>query len=170
MGSEPEGGHKTMRAFYLIALTGTLLFQLGAANVRAQPESAASSKKIEAEIRAIDDLERQAVLRKDAKTLKARFWSPRMIVNTPANRVGTVDVTLQQLLAGRIDYASFTRNVENITLSGDLAILMGEEILRPQGATDNAGKTVTRRFTNVWRRSGKAWRLIARQSTIIKVE
>jgi hypothetical protein len=32
-----------------------------------------------------------------------------------------------------------------------------------------AGKTVDRRYTNVWRREGGAWRLFARQATVTPV-
>ena len=47
---------------------------------------------------------------------------------------------------------------------------MGEEKVRPQGSQKNAGKLVTRRFTNIWMYSNSNWSLIARQATIIKVE
>jgi hypothetical protein len=47
---------------------------------------------------------------------------------------------------------------------------MGSEIIRPQGQQINAGKVVTRRFTNVWMNSNNTWSIIARQATIIKVE
>ena len=93
-----------------------------------------------------------------------------MIVNTPANRVGTVEGTKMQLRTGQLHYASFERHIEKITFNGDLAIVMGEEILKPQGQQMNAGKTVTRRFTNIWRNVSNSWSMIARQATIIKVE
>jgi hypothetical protein len=47
---------------------------------------------------------------------------------------------------------------------------MGGETIRPQGKQVNAGKTVTRRFTNVWMSSKNSWSIVARQATIIKVE
>ena len=47
---------------------------------------------------------------------------------------------------------------------------MGEEKVKPQGKQNNAGKEVTRRFTNVWMYSNNNWSIIARQATIIKVE
>ncbi len=47
---------------------------------------------------------------------------------------------------------------------------MGEEKIKPQGKQNNAGKLVTRRFTNVWMYSNNNWSIIARQATIIKVE
>ena len=63
-----------------------------------------------------------------------------------------------------------TSGAEKITFNDDLAIVMGEEKIKPQGKQPNAGKLVTRRFTNVWKYSNSAWSIIARQATIIKVE
>ena len=124
----------------------------------------------EATIRTLENQEREAVLRSDSTALFTRFWSPTMIVNTPANRVGTVEGTKMQLRTGQLNYLSFERHIEKITFNGDLAIVMGEEIIKPQGQQMNAGKVVTRRFTNIWRNVANSWSIIARQATIIKVE
>ena len=74
------------------------------------------------------------------------------------------------LRTGQLNYLSFERRIEKITFNGDLAIVMGEEMIKPQGQQMNAGKVVTRRFTNIWRNSANSWSMIARQATIIKVE
>lgn len=124
----------------------------------------------EATIRNLENQEREAVLRSDSTALFNRFWSPTMIVNTPANRVGTVEGTKIQLRTGQLNYSSFERRIEKITFNADLAIVMGEEIIKHQGQQVNAGKVVTRRFTNIWRNSASSWSIIARQATIIKVE
>ncbi len=121
-------------------------------------------------IRNLENQEREAALRGDSVTLFGRLWSPTMIVNTPANRVGTVDGTKMQLRTGQLNYLSFERHIEKITFNGDLAIVMGEEVIKPQGQQMNAGKVVTRRFTNIWRNSANSWSMIARQATIIKVD
>lgn len=42
-------------------------------------------------IRNLDNTEREAVLKGDTITLFNKLWSPNMVVNAPANRVGTVD-------------------------------------------------------------------------------
>ena len=124
----------------------------------------------EATIRNLENQEREAVLRSDSTALFNRFWSPTMIVNTPANRVGNVEGTKIQLRTGQLNYSSFERRIEKITFNADLAIVMGEEIIKHQGQQVNAGKVVTRRFTNIWRNSASSWSIIARQATIIKVE
>ncbi|MEO8766236.1 MAG: hypothetical protein ABI416_18180 [Ginsengibacter sp.] len=47
---------------------------------------------------------------------------------------------------------------------------MGKEIVGPKGITANAGKIVTRRFTNIWMKTTDGWKLTARQATIIPVK
>ena len=124
----------------------------------------------EPEIRRLENLEREAVLKTDSMALFDKLWSPNMVVNTPANVVGTVEGTKTQLRSGNLNYLSFERNIEKINLTGNVAVVMGEEKIKPQGKQLNAGKLVTRRFTNVWLYSNNSWSIIARQATIIKVE
>ena len=61
-----------------------------------------------------------------------------------------------------------TRN----TLTHTLVNMVGQSCrqIKPQGKQINAGKVVSRRFTNVWMYSNNSWSIIARQATIIKVE
>lgn len=124
----------------------------------------------EAEIRRLENLEREAVIRGDSAELFNRLWSPEMVINTPANTVGTVEATKALLRAGKLNYLSFERSIEKITFIDDIAIVMGGEVVRPQASQLHAGKTVSRRFTNIWRYKNKSWGIIARQATIVKVE
>lgn len=124
----------------------------------------------DSEIRRLENLEREAVLKSDSVALFDKIWSPNMIVNTPANVVGTVEGTKHHLRTGGLNYLTFERNIEKITFNGDVAIVMGEEKIRPQGTQPNAGKIVSRRFTHVWQFSNNSWSIIGRQATIIKVE
>jgi len=124
----------------------------------------------EPELRRLENLERESVIKGDSTALFDKLWSPNMVVNTPANIVGTVEGTKAQLRSGNLNYLSFERTIEKITLNGNVAIVMSGEKIKPQGKQMNAGKVVTRRFTNVWMYSNNSWSLIARQATIIKVE
>ena len=124
----------------------------------------------ETEIRRLENLERESVLKFDSATLFGKIWSPKMVVNTPANIVGTVEGTKALLRSGNLNYLSFERNIEKITFYDNVAIVMGGEKVKPQGKQMNAGKIVSRRFTNVWMYSNNSWSIIARQATIIKVE
>ena len=124
----------------------------------------------EAEIRRLENLERESVLKSDSTALFDKIWSPKMVINTPANTVGTVEGTKQLLRSGGLKYLSFERNIEKIIFNDDVAIVMGGEVIKPQGTQPNAGKTVSRRFTHVWKLSNNSWSIIARQATIIKIE
>lgn len=124
----------------------------------------------EREIRRLENLEKESVLKTDSAALFDKIWSPNMIVNTPANVVGTVEGTKQHLRTGGLNYLSFERMIEKITFNGDVAIVMGEEKIRPQGKQPNAGKLVTRRFTHVWQYANNSWSIVGRQATIIKIE
>ena len=151
-----------MKQFF--ATLKILLYLLFLANI------ALAQDPRDAVIRNLEKLEREAVLKTDSNALFNKLWSHTMVVNTPANVVGTVEGTKQLLRTGGLNYLSFERTIENIAFNDDLAIVMGEEKIRPQGKQLNAGKLVTRRFTNVWRYSNGEWSIIARQATIIKVE
>ncbi len=124
----------------------------------------------EAEIKRLENLERESVLKGDSAALFDKIWSTNMIVNTPANVVGTAEGTKAHLRSGNLNYISFERNIEKITFNDNVAITMGGEIIKPQGRQINAGKTVSRRFTHVWLYKNNSWSIIARQATIIKVE
>ncbi|MEJ7830488.1 MAG: nuclear transport factor 2 family protein [Segetibacter sp.] len=124
----------------------------------------------EAEIRRLENIERESMLKSDSAALFGKIWSPTMVIHTPANVVGTVEGTKQLFRTGALTYLSFERSIEKITFDDNIAIVMGGEVIKPQGSQPNAGKTVTRRFTHVWKHSKSNWSIIARQATIIKVE
>ena len=124
----------------------------------------------EAEIRRLEQLERESVMKGDSSALFNKIWSPTMIVNTPANVVGTVEGTKAIFRSGGLKYLSFERNIEKVTFNENIAIVMGGEVIKPQGKQPNAGKTVSRRFTHVWKYAGNSWSIIARQATIFKME
>ncbi|HEY3403820.1 MAG TPA: nuclear transport factor 2 family protein [Ohtaekwangia sp.] len=145
----------------------TLLLSLLAAGL--WPAAMAQDPR-EAEIRRLDNLERESVMRGDSVTLFEKIWSPSMIINTPANVVGTVEGTKAHFRSGNLNYLSFERTIEKISMHDNVAIVMGGEVIKPQGKQLHAGKTVTRRFTHVWLWENNAWQIIARQATIIKVE
>ena len=71
----------------------------------------------ETEIRNLENLEREAVLKGDTTSLFNKYWSPSMVVNAPANRAVTIEGTKIGLRSGKIDYSSFDRVIEKITFT-----------------------------------------------------
>ena len=130
--------------------------------------NAQESTSDEKTVRALDDQERTAVLNQDIPTLE-RLWSDRFVVNAPnTNRVGIGrQAALDLVRRGLIHYSSFERRIEFMRIEGDVAIIMGGETVRPIGETPLAGQTVQRRFTNIWRKEGGTWHLIARHANVI---
>jgi hypothetical protein len=134
------------------------------------PDFVSAQDPRESEIRRMENLERESVLKGDSTALFDHIWSPNMIINTPANVVGTVEGTKAHFRSGDLNYLSFERAIEKISFNDNVAIVMGGEVIKPQGKQMNAGKTVTRRFTHVWLYKNNSWSIIARQATIVKVE
>src|SRR5690606_2477805 len=123
----------------------------------------------EGKIRRLENLARESVLTSDSTVLFDKIWSPNMVINTPANVVGTVEEIKARFREGGLAYASFERTIDKITFNDNVAIVMGGEVIESNGSQPNAGKVVTRRFTNVWLYKNNSLNIIGRQATIIKV-
>jgi ketosteroid isomerase-like protein len=126
----------------------------------------------EARVRELDDQERIAALKRDVPKLE-RLWSEHLTVNAPNNQVvvgrkATLDMFLH---AGVINFSRFDREIEFIRADGDFVFIMGLETVTPlsdaPGAGLAAGRTIQRRFTNIWKKEGSDWRLFARHANVI---
>ena len=94
-----------------------------------------------------------------------------LIVNSPANVVIRLEAVQAFFKAGRMNYGSLDVNIEGLDSRGDHVVIMGEEVVTPQEGAPNTGKTVRRRFTDVWRKDADGqWRLTIRHATIIAIE
>jgi ketosteroid isomerase-like protein len=92
-------------------------------------------------------------------------------VNTPANRVARLEQVLAFFKAGRMNYESADITIEALDVRETQVVIMGAEVVKPRETAANAGKTVSRRFTDVWQREADGkWRLTVRQATITSVE
>ena len=60
--------------------------------------------------------------------------------------------------------------IDFVEAPGDMVVIMGEEILRPNKNALYAGKTIHRRSTDVWKPFDGVWKLWIRQATITKAE
>jgi ketosteroid isomerase-like protein len=136
------------------------------------PSVRAQDRSVEEVVRALDDKERAAALKRDVVELD-RLWSDQFTVNAPNNKVvaGKRAVLDAFVHAGVINFSSFERRIEFIRVDGDFAFIMGLETVRPISNAPSAGlvagQPVQRRFTNVWKREGGTWRLFARHANVI---
>lgn len=122
----------------------------------------------ESVIRNLEDREHEAILARDTVALDSLF-SKDLVVNAPRNVVSQRDEVLNLFKSGVVQYITFDRVIEFLRVDGDIATTMGRETLVPAEGTANAGDTVERRFTNVWRNEKGIWRLYIRQATITQV-
>ena len=118
-------------------------------------------------IRSLEEQERTAVLGEDVQALE-RLWAEQLIVNNPQNEISADrSVVLDRVKRGLIRYSQFDRRIEAIRINEDLAIVMGSETVVRRGDTSSATQAVRRRFTNIWRKVGPTWRMIARHANVV---
>lgn len=127
----------------------------------------------EKQVRELDDQERVAALRRDLPALE-RLWSDEFVVNAPNNQVvvGRRAVLDAFVRSGIINFSAFDRKIEFIRSDGPYVTIMGLETVTPLSDAPSAGlvagRSVKRRFTNIWKNEGGTWRLYLRHANVIK--
>ena len=129
--------------------------------------SAQSTKQndaLEQEIRKLEQAQVDALLRNDLVAME-RNWSKDYTVNNPFSQA--VNASQGPIRAGTLTYSSFVREIERVLFHGKTVIVMGQETVVPSGTSPDTGKTINRRFTNVWMQKNGKWLLTARQASVI---
>ena len=123
-----------------------------------------SNAALEKEIRALDLAHASAIFRGDAKALDM-LMDDDVTVNHPTNRIVKEKKELLGLIdKGVIRYTSFERHPEKFLFFDEMVVVMGGEVVVPSQGAPNAGKTLQRRYTNVWMRRDGTWRLVVRHA------
>ena len=126
----------------------------------------AQQNDVETEINRLEQACVQAILTQDTATLK-KLWAEDFMVNAPINKV-VIGGQVKLVAAGVIKYSSFVLENEQTMVKGDLVITMGKETVVTLGSNyPVAGKTVHRRYTQVWQKQNGNWICIARQASNI---
>jgi ketosteroid isomerase-like protein len=118
----------------------------------------------EPEIRALEEQSRVAFLNGDIETLKG-LWADGFIVNSPLDRVHRKAQVLDLLQSGRIRHATYDCEIEHISRSGDVVVVMGHDRVTGPPVGD-----ARRRYTNVWQLENGRWRSIARHAHLVSRE
>ena len=88
------------------------------------------------------------------------------MVHSPLNTVVDRENVLARLRSGQISYErDVEENFEFVGVRGGV-VIMGEEVVHPIDNAPNAGKTVRRRFTDIWKNIDGVWKLAIRQATV----
>lgn len=146
-----------MKKLILLIVTVTII-----ATSLVSGQSVKKKAKIEQEIRKLDLAHADAILRGDLAALD-ELWTKDFVVNNPFNEIDKAD----RIRTGAVTYSSFVREIEKVTIFGDTVIVMGREIAVPKGDSPDAGKTINRRYTNIWMKRKGKWRLVARHASVI---
>ncbi|MDQ3685316.1 MAG: nuclear transport factor 2 family protein [Acidobacteriota bacterium] len=125
-------------------------------------QSAKQKAAIEQEIRKLDLAHADAILRGDLAALD-KLWTEDFRVNNPFNEIDKAD----RIRTGAVTYSSFVREPESILIHGNTVIVMGRETAVPKGSSPDTGKTIKRRYTNIWMKRQGKWRLVARHASVI---
>lgn len=125
-------------------------------------QSETERKATEMEVRKLDSLHGAAVLSGNVKEMD-KYWTEDFMVTNPFNEIDRAD----RVRTGAMTYASFQRICEAVKLHDNTAILMGKEMVVPKGNSPEAGKTINRRYTNIWMKRNGEWRLVARHASVI---
>ena len=128
----------------------------------AAAQGARRKAAVEQEVRRLDLAHADAVLRGDLAAMD-KLWTKDFKVNNPFNEVDKAD----RIRTGAVTYSSFVREAEEVLVHGDTVIVMGRETVVPKGDSPDAGRTINRRYTNIWMRREGRWRLVARHASVI---
>ena len=123
-------------------------------------------KKIENEIRALEQTEVKAVLEKDSAML-LKLWDKDYVVNSPDNVVVFPGKSKLDRPVLKRSKASFSRDVEQIIIKEDVVFSMGSETVIPASDDKLTGQTIKRRYTNIWMKRDGMWKLVARHANVI---
>jgi ABC-type amino acid transport substrate-binding protein len=110
------------------------------------------------------------IVEEDAQAQQA-FMHQKYLLNGPANIVRRKPEVVAMLARGDIASDSFTRNVEAVAITENVGVVMGSEIVTPAVNSElgrlHPGRTLQRRYTNVFLWEGGRWRFLARQASIV---
>ena len=119
---------------------------------------------LEQKIRKLEQAEVDLLLQGNVTAMK-KNWAENYVVNNPFNQV--VDASKGPIQAGTLKYSSFVREIERVLIHGDTVIVMGRERVVPKEGSPDAGKTINRRYTNIWMKRGEKWLLTARHASVV---
>jgi len=161
---------KLLTLGFLVAFVSTTqTFAAGGSTMRVTADEEARIRKA---VEAIDDEEPVGVLKGDVSAL-TRFWAADLTVNAPTNQVHRhAAAELLELIKQHtgLQYSSFERHREAMVIRRDCVATMGYEIVVPKGNVPDSGKTISRRYINIYYLEDGGWRLIARQATNVSVK
>lgn len=123
-------------------------------------------KQAEQEIRRLYDREHELLLRRDFAA-QERFYPDDFVVTNPFNMFIDKPKVMERLRADIIKYSTYDRGYDYFRRYGNTAIMVGSETVvpTPDANRPDAGKTVHRRFTEVWVWRDGGWQKVVRHAS-----
>jgi hypothetical protein len=119
---------------------------------------------------AIDEQQRAMVAAADVAGLE-RLAHPNLRINAPGGHVLNRQQFLANMRSGEIAAEGFERTAEDVSISGNVAVIMGREIFTPVASSELGrtfgAKPLQRRYTNVYIWQRGRWLWLARQANVI---
>jgi len=132
--------------------------------------TAPQSTPNDANLRAADAEQMRIIVDGDAKA-QQEFMHPNYIINAPANLVRRKPELVADLARGAMGSESLSRVIEDTAITGNVGIVMGREVVKPTPTSNlgklHPGKTLQRRFTNVFLWEEGRWRFLARHASVV---
>lgn len=154
-----------MRNLY-VAFGSALLLSPLSSSWAEQPRSGSP----EARLAALDARQKEMVAKADVDGLAALSASD-LTINAPTNRILSHDQFFAMMRGGQIGAEAFDRSVENVSIHGDVGVVMGSELFTPT-AESELGRTygtrpLKRRYTNVYILDHGEWKWLARHANVV---
>jgi len=126
---------------------------------------ASGDERAEVEIRRIYDQEQENLLRMDIVG-QDRLLPDDFVVTNPFGMFIDKREVIERLQANIIKYSRYDREFDDFRRYGEVMIVIGKETVVPtmDANRPDAGKTVTRRFTEVWVHRHGRWEKVARHA------
>ena len=119
------------------------------------------------QIKILEAAQTKAIMESDTIAL-AKIWAEGFHVNNPSNMVVNRSQVFQRIKSTFIKYSTYIQEPEYYGVFGDVVVVMGKETVVPIGDNPDKDKTITRRYTDVYKNINGEWKEIARHANIIR--
>lgn len=134
-------------------------------------ESVIDTAKAKEEIKRLYAFEEQLTLTQDTAGIK-KYYPDDFVVTNPFNQFIDKKKVIERVNANIIKYSTYKHTFDAFRFYGDMVIVIGSETVVPttDAVRNDAGKTVNRRFTEVWVMRKGNWQKVVRHASNIIVE
>ncbi len=142
------------------------LYQVMFAALLALSQACLAASPTETTIRQLEQDQAKAAITRDRAALE-KLFAPDFRVISPSGAINTKDELITILTNNATPpYASAAYETDIVRDYGDIVVSIGRDIVVPNTGAQ-AGKTIQRRVTQVWKRDKGSWQLTLPQANLI---